>query len=461
MELKETMFTTLLFLVATSLLYYSRYESAIFAAIGFSIYGYIVTDVLIPKVGPSFIKAGLFGKDMSKPGKPVLPETIGAIATLVYLMIMFICIPFIFFRYMVIETQGGGQRNSFIEIINHNINNEHLRQFFPHNKLSEYLSSILCLESTFIIGIFDDLFDLRWRHKFPLPAVAAIPLLLVYYVDFGVTYVVVPNFVRDWLFNGKSLIDLGIFYYIYMAAMTIFCPNSINILAGVNGLEVGQSIILAVLSLVNDTLYLTIGIDTAKDSHRFSTILILPFLGVSLALYKWNKWPARVFVGDTYCYFAGMVFAVVGILGHFSKTMLLLFIPQIFNFIYSCPQLFNIVPCPRHRLPKFNEKDGLLYPSRTDLKENLPKEWFIPVLKILHKIRLIDIEYDKTKKNNIVSCSNMTLINLTLVWFGPMREDQLCDTILLGQFIIGILALLSRHAIGSLIFGHDNLWTIR
>jgi UDP-N-acetylglucosamine--dolichyl-phosphate N-acetylglucosaminephosphotransferase len=56
-------------------------------------------------------------------------------------------------------------------------------------------------------------------------------------------------------------------------------------------------------------------------------------------------------VGDTYCYFAGMTFAVVGILGHFSKTLLLFFIPQILNFLYSTPQLFKLVPCPRHRLP--------------------------------------------------------------------------------------------------------------
>ena len=65
-----------------------------------------------------------------------------------------------------------------------------------------------------------------------------------------------------------------------------------------------------------------------------------------------SRYPSRVFVGDTYCYFAGMTFAVTAILCHFSKTMLLFFIPQIFNFIYSVPQLFGIIPCPRHRLPK-------------------------------------------------------------------------------------------------------------
>ncbi len=66
-----------------------------------------------------------------------------------------------------------------------------------------------------------------------------------------------------------------------------------------------------------------------------------------------RRCPAKVFVGDTYCYFAGMTFAVVGILGHFSKTLLLFFIPQILNFLYSTPQLFKFVPCPRHRLPVY------------------------------------------------------------------------------------------------------------
>lgn len=46
---------------------------------------------------------------------------------------------------------------------------------------------------------------------------------------------------------------------------------------------------------------------------------------------KWHnsRFPARVFVGDTYCYFAGMTFAVVGIHGHFSKTLILMFLPQV------------------------------------------------------------------------------------------------------------------------------------
>ena len=41
------------------------------------------------------------------------------------------------------------------------------------------------------------------------------------------------------------------------------------------------------------------------DNNLFSLYLVLPFLGCSLALLQLNWYPSQVFVGDTYCYFAG------------------------------------------------------------------------------------------------------------------------------------------------------------
>jgi len=137
-----------------------------------------------------------------------------------------------------------------------------------------------------------------------------------------------------------------------MGMIAIFCTNSINILAGINGVEIGQSLIIACSIAINDLLFLN-DADPAVEAHLFSLYFILPFIGVSFGLMIHNWYPSRVFVGDTYCYFAGMTFAVVGILAHFSKTMLLFFVPQIFNFIYSCPQLFRLIDCTRHRLPKY------------------------------------------------------------------------------------------------------------
>ena len=280
-------------------------------------------------------------------------------------------------------------------------------------------------------------------------------MLGLYFVDFGVTHVVVPLPLRNYL---GELVDLGGFYYLYMAAVSIFCPNCINILAGINGIEVGQSLVIAFLLVLNDMLYLSPKLHQphpAAESHLFSVYLLLPFIGVSMALLKHNWFPAKVFVGDTYCYFAGMVFAVVGILGHFSKTLLLLFIPQIFNFCYSAPQLFKIVPCPRHRLPRFNARTGLLEPSVATFAEEKPLRPVVgEALKVLARLRLVRVETDG--KGRVTETSNFTILNLWLVWRGPLREDRLAVEVLIMQTICGLAGLWVRHSLALLLFSDDN-----
>jgi UDP-N-acetylglucosamine--dolichyl-phosphate N-acetylglucosaminephosphotransferase len=323
-------------------------------------------------------------------------------------------------------------------------------------QLSSYLSAIVSLHTIASLGLADDLFDIRWRHKFFIPAFAAIPLLVVYRVDFGVTSIVVPIHLQPYL---GQLVDLGALYYVYMAAVAIFSPNSINILAGINGIEVTQSIVIAALLALNDALYLlTPYPHPATDSHLFSLSFLLPFLGVSFALLYHNWYPARVFVGDTYCYFAGMVFVVVSILGHFSKTLILLLVPQIFNFVYSAPQLFGLVPCPRHRLPRFNARSGLLEPSVTPWSETrqprAPVAWG---LRLLGKLRLLRVVVDG--EGRFVETSNFTLLNLWLVWRGPLREDRLAAEITAAQVVVGVLGLFVRHSLARLVFMEDN-WSI-
>ena len=320
-------------------------------------------------------------------------------------------------------------------------------------QLASYLSAILSLQSVVLLGIGDDLFDIRWRHKLFIPAFASIPVLVVYFVDFGVTHVVVPVPLQKYI---GELVDLGWLYYLYMAAIAIFCPNCINILAGINGIEVSQSLVIAVLLLLNDALYLapvTPYPHPATDSHLFSIYLLLPFIGVSSALLCHNWYPAAVFVGDTYCYFAGMIFAIIGILGHFSKTLLLLFIPQILNFIYSVPQLLHIIPCPRHRLPRFNARTGLLEPSTTQW-ERPPSTVIAASLKSLQKLRLLQLHLNS--KGVIIESTNFTLLNLWLVWVGPLREDRLTVHIVIIQSLCGVIALLIRHKLALWVFREDN-----
>jgi UDP-N-acetylglucosamine--dolichyl-phosphate N-acetylglucosaminephosphotransferase len=63
--------------------------------------------------------------------------------------------------------------------------------------------SICCM---ILLGFADDVLNLRWRHKLLLPTVASLPLLMVYYINYGGTTVIMPKFIRSVV--GYSL-DIG------------------------------------------------------------------------------------------------------------------------------------------------------------------------------------------------------------------------------------------------------------
>lgn len=99
------------------------------------------------------------------------------------------------------------------------------------------------------LGFADDVLDLRWRDKVFLPTVASLPLLMVYFATFNSTTIIVPHPFRTLL--GYS-INLGILYYVYMGMLAVFCTNAINIYAGINGIEAGQSLVIALSILISN-----------------------------------------------------------------------------------------------------------------------------------------------------------------------------------------------------------------
>ena len=99
-----------------------------------------------------------------------------------------------------------------------------------------------------------------------------------------------------------EFLDLGILYKGYMIALTIFCTNSINILAGVNGLEAGQTFILAcAVALLNLTELAGYAADVpaVREGHLFSLYLMLPLAATTLALLVFNWYPSQVRVMHT------------------------------------------------------------------------------------------------------------------------------------------------------------------
>jgi UDP-N-acetylglucosamine--dolichyl-phosphate N-acetylglucosaminephosphotransferase len=90
-----------------------------------------------------------------------------------------------------------------------------------------------------LLGFADCVLNLRWRYKLIMPFLAALPLVVCYN---GTTKVLLPTFLRPY---AGPLVEVGILYYLYMLLYAVFTSNAINIYAGVNGIEVGQSIVTA------------------------------------------------------------------------------------------------------------------------------------------------------------------------------------------------------------------------
>ena len=76
------------------------------------------------------------------------------------------------------------------------------------------------------------------------------------------------------------------------------------------------------------------------------------------------------------------------------------------------------------------------------------------MLKSLDSLRLLRIE--QNSQGEIVESTNFTILNLWLVWFGPMREDRLAMGILALQGLCGVLGLFIRHKMALWVFQQDN-----
>lgn len=114
-----------------------------------------------------------------------------------------------------------------------------------------------------MLGFVDDVVDLKWRHKIIVPTVASFPLLVAYK---GITSVIVPKILRSVL---GGYVNLGLIYYLYMGNIAIFCTNAINIYAGINGIEVGQTIIVGCFIIIHNIIEINLnqGLDT-RDSRQ-------------------------------------------------------------------------------------------------------------------------------------------------------------------------------------------------
>tara|TARA_Y100000310_G_scaffold104733_1_gene103081 strand:- start:4381 stop:5394 length:1014 start_codon:yes stop_codon:yes gene_type:complete len=157
-----------------------------------------------------------------------------------------------------------------------------------------------------IVGFTDDV--LGWRHgglsirfRIFLALMASIPLVVI---NAGHHVINIP-------FLGP--ISIGLLYPLVLIPLGIAgAATTYNFLAGFNGLEAGQGIII--LSFLSFVAYAT--------GSSWLAIIGLCMVGALIGFYFYNKFPAKVLPGDSLTYAVGALIACMAILGNFERIAL-------------------------------------------------------------------------------------------------------------------------------------------
>lgn len=188
-------------------------------------------------------------------------------------------------------------------------------------KSAENIVEIFALTTSVLmlagIGIVDDLFG--WRHgglsrrfRILLCLFSAIPLMVI---NAGHS---------EMNFPFLGVVNLGLFYPLLLIPFGVVATSTtFNFLAGFNGLEAGQGILLLT----------SLSIVAGFTGSSWLALIGLCMVFALIAFLIFNRFPAKVFPGDMLTYPVGGMIAIIAILGNMEKIAVFFFIPYIFEVI--------------------------------------------------------------------------------------------------------------------------------
>jgi UDP-GlcNAc:undecaprenyl-phosphate/decaprenyl-phosphate GlcNAc-1-phosphate transferase len=206
------------------------------------------------------------------------------------------------------------------------------------------------------IGLADDIFDMKPKQKILGQAAAAVILLLV-----GIT----PNLYRitdplnlPMSHNLEMILSIFIVIFFVLGA-----TNSLNLLDGLDGLCAGVTAIITVAMLLLSIHLATWGYSETGDPVRIT--ICLGLVGGVCGFLPFNRYPAKIFMGD-----AGSM-----LLGFMVAALMLLFAEQIPRWwmasivVFGLPILDTAVALVRRLLnhrPLFISDRGHIYDQMID-----------------------------------------------------------------------------------------------
>lgn len=241
---------------------------------------FVVAIVAVPPLIRKMKQGNMVGEDVNKPGRPKVSE-LGGIAVVFAFSIS------ISLMVGVIKLIGDVYEPPFLAVI-----------------------SVFFIAA--MIGLIDDISRISQRVKAAALVFASFPLMLVH---FGSEHIVLPL---------RMMIDIP--YYVYWLVLVPLgitgAGNAINMSAGYNGLESGQIVIISSFLIL---------ITAVKNPTSYALPIFASLLGCSLALFYYNRYPARVFVGDIGTLGMGAAVAAGVIIGDIEFFGLICLLPAFYE----------------------------------------------------------------------------------------------------------------------------------
>jgi len=149
-------------------------------------------------------------------------------------------------------------------------------------------------------------------------------------------------------------VNFGLLYPLLLVPLGITgASNATNMLAGLNGLEVGLGILIHGTVLVSALL-----LSPYNPLAIYAVIISSSLLGALIAFLFFNRYPAKVFPGDITTLIIGCTLATSVILGNIEKLGLILIAPFLVELVLKARTGFK-----GESFGKL-EKDGTLSPPK-------------------------------------------------------------------------------------------------
>ena len=255
----------------------------------------VITRFLVPWVKDVSLKRGITTVDAHKKDTPIIAEA-GGLAPLIAFIITILLLIF-GWAYMtelqVYPFTEATEEQSFVPL----------------------LAGLMSVVIAGLIGFLDDVFKIKWRDKILLGFLPALPLMALKVGNSSINLGILGNI--DLTLGGLNLYSLVI-----IPLAINFAFNSFNMLAGFNGLEVGNGVISLVAILIISFL-----VDDPVVAMFTSALL-----GGFIVLLLFNWYPAKILIGDTGTLTLGTGIIVALIIGNMDRLAIGAFGLHFINF---------------------------------------------------------------------------------------------------------------------------------